>query len=108
MKRIFLLWAVLIWTSSVLFAQPDRWQQAIDYKMEIDFDVKTHQFTGTQKAVYTNNSPDELTHVFYHLYFNAFQPGSMMDLRNQQLPDSIEESPEELVSLKKMRLATTK
>src|SRR5690606_38576173 len=26
--------------------------------------------------------------VFYHLYFNAFQPGSEMDIRNQILPDS--------------------
>src|SRR5690606_33634219 len=25
--------------------------------------------------------------VFYHLYFNAFQPGSMMDVRSRSLPD---------------------
>ncbi|MEM1326024.1 MAG: M1 family metallopeptidase [Bacteroidota bacterium] len=59
----------------------DRWQQAIDYKMEIDFDVKKHQYKGNQVIVYTNNSPDTLNRVFYHLYFNAFQPGSQMDMR---------------------------
>lgn len=68
-------------------AQPDRWQQAIEYSMEIDFDVKKHQFRGTQQIVYTNNSPDVLDKVFYHLYFNAFQPGSMMDVRSQTIAD---------------------
>ena len=72
-----------------LFAngQTDRWQQRITYEMDIDFDVKTHRFEGIQKVVYSNNSPDTLNKVFYHLYFNAFQPGSMMDVRSRTLPD---------------------
>ena len=88
MNKIFQLTIIFLLGTTVLFAQPDRWQQAIDYKMDIDFDVKTHRFTGKQKVVYTNNSPDELNKVFYHLYFNAFQPGSMMDMRNQSLQDA--------------------
>ncbi|MBU2949663.1 M1 family metallopeptidase [Tamlana agarivorans] len=63
------------------------WQQHVDYKMEIDMDVNTYQYKGTQKLVYTNNSPDVLNKVFYHLYFNAFQPGSEMDVRSQNIPD---------------------
>lgn len=63
------------------------WQQHIQYEMEIDMDVTTHQFEGKQKIVYTNNSPDTLTKVYYHLYFNAFQPGSMMDIRSQNISD---------------------
>src|SRR5690606_11414025 len=59
-----------------------------DYKMEIDMDVKTYQYKGKQQLVYTNNSPDVLNRVFYHLYFNAFQPGSEMDIRNLNIPDS--------------------
>ena len=55
--------------------------------MEIDFDVKTHQYDGKQKILYTNNSPDTLNKVFYHLYFNAFQPGSMMDVRSRTIAD---------------------
>ena len=71
-------------------AQADRWQQRIECKMDIDFDVKKHQFTGKQQLTYYNNSPEELKKVFYHLYFNAFQPGSMMDVRSQMIldPDS--------------------
>lgn len=63
------------------------WQQHVDYTMAVDMDVKTYQYTGTQKLVYTNNSPDELDRVFYHLYYNAFQPGSEMDIRLQNIKD---------------------
>lgn len=69
-------------------ANPYYWQQHVDYKMEIDMDVKTYQYKGKQQLVYTNNSPDVLNRVFYHLYFNAFQPGSEMDIRNLNIPDS--------------------
>ena len=70
-----------------LNAQTDRWQQAISYEMEIDVDVETHRFAGKQKLTYFNNSPDTLRRVFYHLYFNAFQPGSMMDVRSRTIAD---------------------
>ena len=77
-----------LFTVITLNAQADRWQQAVDYTMEIDMDVKTNQYDGVQTLVYTNNSPDTLHRAFYHLYFNAFQPGSMMDVRNLTLPDA--------------------
>jgi hypothetical protein len=66
-------------------AQPDRWQQRVKYTMNVAMDVQTNRFTGTQTLAYTNNSPDTLDHVFYHLYWNAFQPGSMMDTRSREL-----------------------
>jgi hypothetical protein len=66
-------------------AQPDRWQQRVKYTMNVSMDVQTNRFTGTQTLAYTNNSPDTLDHVFYHLYWNAFQPGSMMDTRSREL-----------------------
>ena len=63
------------------------WQQHADYTMDIDMDVKTYQYKGKQKLVYTNNSPDALNKVYYHLYFNAFQPGSQMDVRSRNIKD---------------------
>jgi hypothetical protein len=63
-------------------AQPDRWQQKVKYTMNIDMDVQTNKYKGTQKLEYWNNSPDTLDRVFFHLYWNAFQPGSMMDARS--------------------------
>lgn len=63
------------------------WQQHVNYTMEIDMDVESYQYNGIQKLIYTNNSPDILYNVYYHLYFNAFQPGSEMDVRSRTIPD---------------------
>jgi hypothetical protein len=63
------------------------WQQHVNYKMEIDMDVESYQYNGKQTLVYTNNSPDVLNRVYYHLYFNAFQPGSEMDIRSRTIAD---------------------
>lgn len=50
-------------------------------------DVKNYQYKGKQELVYTNNSPDTLRKVFYHLFPNAFQPGSEMDARLHFIKD---------------------
>ncbi len=72
----------------VSFAQHSTyWQQHVDYTMDIDMDVEKFQFKGYQKLLYTNNSPDILNVVYYHLQLNAFQPGSDMDIRLQNIPD---------------------
>ncbi|HHB79674.1 MAG TPA: M1 family peptidase [Saprospiraceae bacterium] len=88
MQSPFLTIFFLLAVSFFAQAQPDRWQQHVDYQMNIDFDVKNHQFNGTQKLVYTNNSPDKLKKVFFHLYLNAFQKDSQMALRAQSMPDT--------------------
>jgi len=86
LKRLVLAAALFI--STLLIAQNGSyWQQHVDYTMEVTMNVENYQYTGTQKLVYTNNSPDELTRVYYHLYFNAFQPGSEMDMRLQNIGD---------------------
>ena len=86
MKNCILLFFSLC-ISFFSMAQEDRWQQRALYQMDIQMDVETHRFQGKQRIVYFNNSPDELNKVFYHLYFNAFQPGSMMDVRSQTIAD---------------------
>lgn len=70
-----------------LQGQTPYWQQHVAYTMDVSMDVDTYQYSGTQKLVYTNNSPDTLSKVYYHLYFNAFQPGSEMDVRLQNIKD---------------------
>ena len=78
--------------AAVHFAQAQRfdsgyWQQQVNYKMSVDMDVNTFNYTGAQELTYTNNSPDTLDRVFYHLYSNAFQPGSEMDVRSRTIAD---------------------
>ncbi|MEM7161965.1 MAG: M1 family metallopeptidase [Bacteroidota bacterium] len=86
MKKTFLIGALLM--SSMIWGQgKDYWQQEVLYQMEIDVDVKNYQYDGSMYLTYTNNSPDVLDRVFFHLYFNAFQPGSMMDIRSRTISD---------------------
>lgn len=86
MNRVITVLSFLV-ISVTLNAQKGYWQQKADYEMDIDFDVTKHQFKGKQKITYYNNSPDTLYKVFYHLYFNAFKKGSVMDNRSQNIKD---------------------
>jgi hypothetical protein len=74
-------------------AQPNRWQQRIKYTINVNMDVSTNRFTGTEKIDYWNNSPDTLTRVFFHLYWNAFQPNSSMDVRSRELGKTVLSAP---------------
>lgn len=87
MKKVLIL--IFLCISITNYAQNNfpYWQQHVDYTMDVDVNVNNYQYIGTQKLVYTNNSPDTLNSVYYHLYFNAFQPGSEMDARLQSIPD---------------------
>ncbi|MGB0788206.1 MAG: M1 family metallopeptidase, partial [Marinirhabdus sp.] len=81
------LWASLFVIGAQAQNNTSYWQQKVDYQMEIDVNTETHRYTGKQTLKYTNNSPDVLNRVFYHLYFNAFQPGSEMDIRSRTITD---------------------
>ena len=65
----------------------DYWQQRIDYTMDVSMNVEDFTYKGRSTVQYTNHSPDTLTRVFFHLYFNAFRPGSDMDARLQSISD---------------------
>ena len=72
----------------VSFAQNSSyWQQKADYKMDVKMDVKSFTYQGTQELIYTNNSPDTLKKVYFHLFNNAFQPGSEMNARLESISD---------------------
>ena len=90
MKKLLTL--LFFVSATFLFSQNNTtyWQQQVNYIMDVTIDVDNYQYKGTQKLEYTNNSPDVLDKVFYHLYFNAFQPNSEMDARLQSIidPDS--------------------
>lgn len=92
----------LILLGGTVYGQPvNYWQQEVAYEMDIQLNVKKHQVDGQQRLIYTNNSPDTLRQVFYHLYFNAFKPGSMMDERAKQIPDPDKRIGRRIENLKK-------
>ena len=87
MRKIILLSFLSLGLSPAFAQNASYWQQHADYKMEVSMDVKNYQYKGKQELVYTNNSSDTLKKVFYHLFLNAFQPGSEMDARLHFIKD---------------------
>ena len=85
MKKLLFITVLLI--SPFALSQKNYWQQHVDYKMVIDVDVEKHTYIGTQRLVFTNNSPENLDRVFYHLYFNAFKPGTDLEQNSRYSTD---------------------
>ena len=89
-RRLLMRNPILLFISLLSFcfsAQSSYWQQEIKYDIDVDFNHQIHQFNLSEEITYTNNSPDDLNKVFFHLYYNAFQPGSMMDVRSRTIAD---------------------
>lgn len=81
----FISTAILVLFAFTGMTQSDKWQQRVHYKMDVTVNAVKNTFNGKQHLDYWNNSPDTLKVLYYHLYWNAFQPGSMMDVRSQEL-----------------------
>ena len=79
------LLSLLFLNFMVANAQADRWQQHISYNIKAALSVSTNIVKGTEEVVYDNNSTDTLRKVYFHLYWNAFQPNSSMDIRSREL-----------------------
>lgn len=81
MKRLSFL--VLILAAHVVHAQTAStgvpyFQQRVQYLLEATFhdDLSSPSITGTGSLDYTNNSPDSLSDLYFHLYWNLFTHGS--------------------------------
>lgn len=67
----------LYWKNRMPFA--GYWQQDVHYTIKATINDVTDIISGEEELVYWNNSPDTLRFVYFHLYENAFQPGSYTD-----------------------------
>lgn len=100
-KHVFLFPFLLIFCFSFATAQNGYWQQHVDYTMSIDVDVEAFAYSGEQSLIYTNNSPDTLQRVFYHLYYNAFKPGSGLEAASRSAYSDKRNMSRNLLSLDK-------
>jgi hypothetical protein len=55
----------------------ERFQQGVDYQIEARLDEFRQVLVGRMRLTYTNNSPDTLRNLYFHLYLNAFRPNSL-------------------------------
>ena len=83
MRKLFQLLIAVVGTTSMNAQLGPYYQQYAKYKMDIDVNAEKKTYNGKQTITYTNNSPETLDVVYFHLYWNAFKPNSMMDQRVQ-------------------------
>jgi hypothetical protein len=66
----------LIVLSTILIPQlllADYWQQQVNYDLDVTLIDSLHQVTGSETITYINNSPDELSYIWMHLWPNAYK-----------------------------------
>lgn len=76
-KRSLLISAVgcaLYFMSPQTFAQ-SYWQQKVDYVIQVKLDDKAHTLSAFETIQYTNNSPNQLDSLMFHLWPNAYKNG---------------------------------
>lgn len=66
---VFLL--IFINFTAPCFSQQNYWQQQVNYTIDVSLNDKEHTLTGFEKIEYTNNSPDTLHFIWFHLWPNA-------------------------------------
>lgn len=68
---------------------PGYWQQDVAYSIDAAIDESSHIIFAKQKLVYTNNSPDTLPYVYFHLYQNGYIKDSythLLSLAHKERP----------------------
>jgi hypothetical protein len=49
------------------------WQQEVNYNIDVSLIEKGHSLKGNLDLEYTNNSPDQLSFIWFHLWPNAYK-----------------------------------
>ncbi|MDB5209074.1 MAG: family metallopeptidase [Flavisolibacter sp.] len=70
-KKLFLF----ILTNCLLLIASSQtyWQQKTDYTIDVSLNEKEKTLDGFERLIYTNNSPDTLTYIWFHLWPNAYK-----------------------------------
>ncbi len=72
MKKIFLL-LFFCFLSYLCFAQSKYFQQQVDYTIDVKLNDSENTLNGSEIIQYTNNSPDTLRYIWFHLWPNAYK-----------------------------------
>ena len=70
MRKIFLFLFIVCLQHS---AHSQYWQQQVNYVIDVTLNDKQHTLDGFEKITYTNNSPDTLKFIWFHLWPNAYK-----------------------------------
>ncbi len=71
MKNVF-LFVLSLSISAYSHAQSGYFQQEVNYRIEVTLDDKAHTLIGLIEIDYQNNSSQNLEHIWFHFWGNAF------------------------------------
>jgi hypothetical protein len=73
MKKIYILLSVffIFSVTSKMFAQT-YFQQEVNYKIDVRLNDIKHELSAFETIEYVNNSPDELSFIYFHLWPNGY------------------------------------
>lgn len=71
MKTIIFLLGML--STGILSAQNNYWQQQVNYKIRVTLNDQQHTLSGFEEIEYINNSPDQLSFIWFHIWPNAYR-----------------------------------
>ena len=63
----------IFFVSLCLGSEPGYFQQHVAYDIEVTLDDSAHTLDAYEKIIYTNNSPDTLRFIWFHLWPNAYK-----------------------------------
>src|SRR5688572_23235443 len=82
-KRLGFFLAFFI-CGSLVYSQKPYFQQHISYRIDVRLDDRGDYLHAVETLTYTNNSPDTLSYLLFHLWPNAYKDRSTA-LTKQQL-----------------------
>ncbi|NCO54079.1 MAG: M1 family metallopeptidase, partial [Bacteroidetes bacterium] len=72
MKIIYITWFALFILPIKAVCQ-NYFQQRVDYNISVKLDDVKNTLTAFEEIVYTNNSPDTLSFLYFHLWPNGYK-----------------------------------
>ena len=70
--KTYFYFVLIFLISGNIYAQ-NYFQQEVNYRIEVSLDDENHKLHGFESIEYINNSPDELTFIYFHLWPNAYK-----------------------------------
>ena len=71
--KILIYYGIII---STLIAEKEYFQQHVSYEIDVKLNDSDHTLSAFEKIQYTNNSPDTLKYIWFHIWPNAYKNDS--------------------------------
>ena len=72
-KTLLILFCLHTFSISNSYSQDKYFQQKVDYTIHVQLDTLQKTLKANETIIYTNNSPDTLKFIYFHLWANGYK-----------------------------------